>query len=74
METASTKISTVSATNLARKSLRSCLVLPWNDNIDRHKDSLEGYLPQAALFSWAPKALTATITARVVSCGDAFVG
>src|SRR5262245_47225297 len=40
----------------------------------RHKDSLEVYLPQAAFFSCAPKALTATITARVVSCGDAFVG
>jgi transcriptional regulator with XRE-family HTH domain len=56
-----------------KKRLRSCLVLSWNTNAGRHEDSLEGFLPQAAFFSWAPKALTATITARVVSCGDACV-
>jgi hypothetical protein len=34
------------------------------------KDSL----PQAAFFSCAPKTFMATLTARVVSCGDACVG
>ena len=46
-------------------------MLFWNGNVGRHEDSLEEYLPQAAFFSWAPKAPTASITIRVVSCGDA---
>src|SRR5262245_56423350 len=64
-------------TNIAgapRRSLRSFLALSCNDNMSRDKNSLARYLHQAAFFSCALKALTATIMARVVSCGDAFVG
>src|SRR5215813_11482874 len=62
------------ATINKKESLRSFLVLSCNDNVSRDKNSLEEYLPQAAFFRCAPKALTATITACVVSCGDTFIG
>src|SRR5262249_49858526 len=32
------------------------------------------YASQAAFFRWVPKRFIATITARVVSCGEAVVG
>src|SRR5262249_16443831 len=64
----------VRAALVGSSSLRSFLVLSSNDNMGGSKNSLEGYPPQAAFFSCAPRALPATITARVISCREAFVG